>query len=118
MDWPGGGRFGTLECAPLKVFQILSVPLPVLGQPYRAKLWLKMGPLLMDGEIGVPRISRSFGRIPSLKKKPISMFLNSPQLIEGSIFELLSTVNIVNRVVTIVKGRNLWRRDFYPILSQ
>ncbi|PNX96021.1 holliday junction resolvase-like protein [Trifolium pratense] len=59
--------------------------------PYRAKLWLKMPPApLVDSGIGVSWNCRSFGEIPSLKKnEPITMSLNSPQLIEGSIFELV-----------------------------
>jgi hypothetical protein len=36
------------------------------------------------------------------------MSLNSPQLIEGGIFELLSTLNIVNRVATL-----LWRGETF-----
>ncbi|PNY06767.1 holliday junction resolvase-like protein [Trifolium pratense] len=45
---------------------------------------------LVDSGIGVSWNCRSFGEIPSLKKnEPITMSLNSPQLIEGSIFELV-----------------------------
>jgi hypothetical protein len=63
----------TLERAPLKVsgFESFRCHFLCWVSPYRAKLWLQLGPSLVDCEIDIPRISRSLDRYRVLKKEEL-----------------------------------------------